>query len=103
MISINSLILIVVLVACCVMPILYSIVITVLFVYGKHEIKNMEDEYRELEEACEKKIKRIEEHFGNPINQDGKKGKKKGSIGFAITGEEGKDSEEKDPQGKNVA
>ena len=59
-ISLNSLILIVVLVVCCIMPILYSVVMTILFVYGKHQIRILEDDYKRLEDLCDRKIKRLE-------------------------------------------
>ena len=59
-ISLNSLVLIVVLVVCCIMPVLYSIVITVLFVSREHEIETIQDDYKELEELADRKIKRLE-------------------------------------------
>ena len=92
-ISLNSLVLIVVLVVCCIMPVLYSIVITVFFVYGKHEIKILEDDYKELEELADRKIKRLE----------GQCDTKKGPVGFAVPEEKGEASEEAEPDGKEVA
>ena len=76
-ISLNTLALIVALVVCCIMPVLYSIVITVLFVCGKREIMIIQDEYKDLRELTDRKIKRLE----------GQNSKKKGTVGFAVPGE----------------
>ncbi len=91
-ISLNTLALIVVLVVCCIMPILYSIVITVLFICGKREIMIIQDEYKDLRELTDRKIKRLE----------GQTDRKKGTVGFAVPGE-GEDSKEAEPDGKEVA
>ena len=92
-ISLNSLALIDVLIVCCIMPILYSIVITVLFVSKEHEIKTIQDDFKELEELAERKIKSLE----------AQNSKKKGTVGFAVPEEKGEASEEADPDGKEVA
>ena len=76
-ISLNSLVLIVVLVVCCIMPILYSIVLTVLFICGKREIMIIQDEYKDLRELTDRKIKRLEAQAD----------RKKGTVGFAVPGE----------------
>ncbi|MBR7000328.1 MAG: hypothetical protein IKI01_06885 [Lachnospiraceae bacterium] len=92
-ISLNSLVLIVVLIVCCIMPILYSIVITLLFICGKREIMIIQDEYKDLRELTDRKIKRLE----------GQADRKKGTVGFAVPEEKGEASEEAEPDGKEVA
>ena len=89
-ISLNSLVLIVVLVVCCIMPVLYSIVITVLFVSREHEIETIQDDYKELEELADRKIKRLE----------GQIDRKKGTVGFAVPEEKGEASEETEKEKK---
>ena len=89
-ISLNSLVLIVVLVVCCIMPVLYSIVITVLFVSREHEIETIQDDYKELEELADRKIKRLE----------GQIDRKKGTVGFAGPEEKGEASEETEKEKK---
>ncbi len=87
-ISLNSFILIVVLAVCCIMPILYSIVITILFVCGKREIMTIQDNYKELEELADRKIKRLE----------GQIDRKKGTIGFVVITEKDNTSEKAEPE-----
>ena len=92
-ISLNCLALIVVLVVCCIMSVLYSIVITILFVCGKREIMTIQDNYKELEELADRKIKRLE----------GQIDRKKGTVGFAVPEKKGEATEEAEPDGKEVA
>lgn len=93
LISLNSLALIVALVVCCIMPVLYSIVITILFVSREHEIKTIQGNFKELEELADRKIKRLE----------GQIDRKKGTVGFSVPEEKGETSEEVKPEGKGVA
>lgn len=91
-ITLTQLILIIVVAVCSIMPVLYSIVITVLFVHGKYDYAILEKQYDQLRETYEGEVKTIKQKLRN----DEKKAEaKRGPIGFAITREEASATEKK--------
>ena len=93
-ITLTNLILIIVVAVCIIMPVLYSIVVTVLFVHGKREYADLDHQYQRLEDAYDNKVKMIEQR----LQSDAQKGKsQRGPIGFAVTKEEASTGE-KEPE-----
>ena len=64
-ITLTQLILIIVVAVCIIMPVLYSIVITVLFIHGKYDYAILERQYDQLRETYEGEVKTIKQKLRN--------------------------------------
>ena len=98
--TLTSLILIIVVAVCIIMPVLYSIVVTVLFVHGKREYAELGHQFQRLEEAYEGKVELIEQRLQGDAQ---KQTKQRGPIGFAVTREEANATEKETAQSSEKA
>ena len=92
--TLNQLITILCLIVCIMLPVLYSLVITCLYLKSVKDNHRLNKDYDELEELADRKIKHLEEQL-NGGSRPRKSNKDEITCGFAIP-KEGEKKEEKD-------
>lgn len=78
-----------------VMPLLYSIVVTALYLKEIRHSRQLQHDYNQLEELADRKIKRLEEQNAGG-SRPRKSGKDDITCGFAIPKEDSKEEAQKD-------
>ena len=92
--TLNQLITILCLIVCIVLPLLYSLVVTCLYLKVMKDNKQLQRDYDELEELADRKIKRLEEQNAGG-SRPRKSGKDDVTCGFAVPKEDSKKEAEK--------
>lgn len=92
-VTLRDLFLIILLAVNIIMPVLYSIVVTILFIHGKQEFTQLNKDYKQLEELAEAKIGKMEKEL------KAKKTSKKETIGFSIKQDKATSEEQTEQEG----